>query len=275
MSFFSTAANIEISGHPFPCVNPRPTRDEALEYYRGVASKEELNFLFYQEVHTIRGSVGEFVIGATDHELRCDRVVLATGFFHHPVPLKIVGEDLPHVSHYFEDGHRYFDQDLVIVGGANSAVIAALECFRRGARVTLIHREKDLYSGVKYWLEPDVRNRIAEGSISAHFNTTLAEIEKDHVVIENKGSDQKKLKADFVLLMTGYRANHSWLQSMGIELDHKNAPLVEASSLESTSLKGVHLVGCALCGEDTGSIFIENGREHAQILADHLSNLSA
>lgn len=270
MTFFSTAENIEIAGHPFTCVNPRPSRDEALEYYRGVASAEELEFLFYQRVNAIDGKLGEFIVRMEDESVACERVVMATGFFHQPLMLGVAGEDLPHVSHYFEDGHRYFDQDLVIVGGANSAVIAALECFRRGARVTLVHRDQDIYEGVKYWLAPDFKNRVQEESIRAMFNTELVSIEKGWVNLREKDGELSRLKADFVLLLTGYRADHSWIRSLGVELDSKNAPLVSSPSCESVSRPGVHLVGCALCGEDTGSIFIENGRDHAKLLADAL-----
>ena len=268
MTFFSTAANIEIAGYPFTCVNPRPTRDEALEYYRGVSAAEELQFSFFQNVESIDGHPENFIVKTSDFEYQCRRVVLATGFFHRPVLLDLPGEGLPHVSHFFDDGHRYFDQDLVIVGGANSAVIAALECFRRGARVTLIHRSDELYNGVKYWLSPDFKNRVAEGSIKALFNTRLLSIEKGAVHVKTD-DDETRLKTDFVLMMTGYRANHQWLKALGVDLDENNAPKVSCETFESISRPGVHIVGCALCGEDTSSIFIENGRVHADELSKH------
>lgn len=267
MQFFSTAANLEIAGIPFACVGAKPSRDEALEYYRSVAESAALDCRLYHCVERLSGNLEQgFILEGSVHnqpfQLHADRVVLATGFFQQAVTLGIPGESLPQVAHYFDDGHRYFGQDLVIVGAANSAVIAALECWRRGARVSMVHRGSDFNPCVKYWLSPDIRNRLAEGAITMHWNSQLQRIDHRQVTISSAGT-QRTLPADAVLLLTGYRANHQWLESLGITLDQHHAPQVSIA-FESRSRPGVYLIGCALCGDHTGDIFIENGRHHAE-----------
>lgn len=269
MTFFSTAARLEIGGMPFPSVQPKPSKHEALAYYREVARAHRVDLRLFRRVERIEGGPGDLRVVTSRGVVAARRVILATGFFQRPVPLGVPGEDDPRVSHYFVDGHRYHDQDLVIVGAANSAVIAALECWRMGARVTLVHRGGDFYPGVKYWLLPDIRNRIAEGEIAARFDTAVVAIEPEAVRL-CRGGEESLLPADFVLAMTGYRAEHDWLRALGIELDEHHQPLVDAV-FASASRPGIHVAGCALCGDDTGSIFIENGRHHAVTIAEHLA----
>ncbi|MDA3960982.1 MAG: YpdA family putative bacillithiol disulfide reductase [Planctomycetota bacterium] len=268
MTFFSTAERLEVAGLPFPSVNAKPTKHEALQYYRSVASAFPIDLHLYQAATAIGGTRDDFTVTTERQDLRARRVIIATGFFHRPVPLAIPGADSPAFSHYFVDGHPYAGQDLIIVGGANSAVIAALECWRMGARVRIIHRDADFYPGVKYWLLPDIRNRIAEGAISVEFNTKLTAF-ADHSASLQSGERRWSVPADFVLALTGYRADHSWIQSLGIALDEHHAPQVD-ESFESPHRPGISLAGCALCGDDTSSIFIENGREHAVVIADRL-----
>lgn len=274
MTFFSTAANIEIGGHPFACLNPKPTRDEALEYYRGVAAAAKLTTRLYHRVTAIADHTSDRQSGyqvVTDRDpISARRVILATGFFHQPVALGIPGEDGANVSHFFDDGHRYFDQDLVIVGGANSAVIAALECWRRGARVRLVHRGPGIASNVKYWLKPDIENRIAEGSITAEFTTTLTAIGAGHATIRS-AAGERQIPADFCLLLTGYRADTSWLDQLGVTRNQHDAPLVDPATFACQARPGISVIGCALCGEHTGDIFIENGRDHATAVADAIA----
>lgn len=270
MTFFSTAERLEIGGIPFPCVGPKPSKQEALAYYRGVARAHALTLRLHRRVDGIEGERDAFLLRTTNGDIAARRVILATGFFQHPVPLGIPGEDRPQVSHHFRDGHAYHDQDLVIVGGANSAVIAALECWRMGARVTLVHRGQDFYPGVKYWLLPDIRNRIDEGGIAARFGTEVIAIEDGHVRLRDADGEHD-CPADFVLALTGYRADHGWLRAQGVELDARHQPRL-GQGFESATRPGLHLAGCALCGEDTGSIFIENGRHHAVAIAEHLAS---
>lgn len=269
MVFFSTAERIEIAGHPFPTPNPKPTREEALHYYRLVALRSGLPLRLYEPVTAIDGERDRFTVRTGRGELRARRVVLAIGFFDHPVLLGVPGEDRPTVSHYFADGHPYAGQDLLIVGAANSAVIAALECWRCGARVTLVHRGDDFAPGVKYWLLPDIRNRIEEGALRVHWRTEVVAIGERHVELRT-GGRAWRLANDFVLLLTGYRPDFDFLRRIGIRLGERGEPLVD-ERFESASRPGVHVVGCVLGGHDTGAIFIENGREHAVVVADHLA----
>ena len=269
MVFFSTAERIEIAGVPFPTLNAKPTRAEALHYYRQVALSHRLALRLYTRVTGIAGSAGAFTVATSRGPIACRRVILATGFFDRPVTLGVPGEDLPHVSHYFTDGHPYAAQDLVIVGGANSAVIAALECWRHGARVHLVHREAEFYRGVKYWLRPDIENRIADGEITVSWQSELSAIEPGSVSLRS-AAGESTLPADFVLLLTGYRSDFSWLESLGVTLNDEHQPEVDPQTF-ACQRAGIHLVGCVLCGERTGDIFIENGRDHADQVAKHLA----
>ena len=269
MTFFSTAERIAIAGIPFPCPDAKPDRRQALAYYRSAALSEKLPLQLYTRVTGIDGEVDAFIVHSERGDFQARRVVLATGFFEQPVLLGIPGEDRPNCSHYFSDAHPYADQDLLIVGGANSAVIAALACWRAGARVTLVHRGATLYSGVKYWLRPDLEARIGEGSIDAHFDTRLTSITDGLVELQGP-TGTFQLANDFVLALTGYRSDTTFLQHCGVSVDEHNAPLLDPDTLESRSRAGLHLCGCVCGGDDTSTIFIENARLDAERLAARL-----
>jgi thioredoxin reductase (NADPH) len=268
MTFFSTAEKIEIADIPFPCVGPKPSKDEALQYYRQVALGSPVHWKLYTEVEGLGGARDDFTIRIDGDDIRARRAVVATGFFQKPVALGIPGENAPWVSHYFDDGHRYAGLDVVIVGGANSAAIAALECWRNGARVHLVHRQDGLSDSVKYWIKPDLDNRIAERSITAHFGRSLLRIDSNLVTLD----DDSQLPAQRVLLLTGYRSDVDFLSRMGLQLDETKRPLVHGQAFEAEGRPGLHYAGCVLCGEDTGSLFIENGRHHAVAIAEHLAD---
>lgn len=274
MRFFSTSERIAINNIPFPSPQPQPTRIEALHYYRLVAQYPGIDWHLYQAVTAVDGTDGAFTVHTQKQQLAAKKVVVATGFFNRPVMLDVPGEDLPHVSHYFVEGHPYAGQDLVIIGAANSAVIAALECWRNGARVHIVHHGGDFRAGVKYWLRPDVENRIQEGSIQVSWHTSVKAIEPGRVLISRDSRDDA-IPADFVLAMTGYRSDYSWLQSLGIGLGEGNRPRHHADTLESSDRAGVYLAGCVLCGDKTNDLFIENGRIHAEQIAAQLSRHGA
>ena len=275
MRFFSTAERIAIADVPFPCAQARPSRDDALHYYRAVAEHAQIPLALYQRVEAIVGKPGAWCLqvpGGTAHNAR--RVVIATGFFDTPVPLQVPGEELPKVQHRFIEAHPYAGMDVAIIGGGNSAAIAALECWRSGARVTLVHRGPALSPGVKYWLQPDLENRIAEGSIRAHFSTTLRSIEPQHLILAAADGSEWQLANDFVLAMTGYRSDYAWLDALGLRRDAaSNAPVVDPHTGESASRPGIHLLGSVCSGDHTNDIFIENSREDATRLAQHLAQV--
>jgi putative YpdA family bacillithiol system oxidoreductase len=272
MKFFSTSEKIEICGLPFPTPEARPTRFEALEYYRLVATHQSIEWFLYQAVDEILGEQGDFKVMTTDSVICGKYVVIATGFFNRPVELGVDGENLPHVSHYFTDGHAYAGLKTIIVGAANSAVIAALECWRHGAEVTLIHREDEFHPGVKYWLRPDIENRIKDGEIKAIWKTNLQSIHKEKITLKTPDGE-KSVESQRVLLLTGYRANFAWLKKMGLTLDDQNRPEVSETNFESTTRPGIYCAGCVLCGNVTNELFIENGRFHAEVIAEHLISL--
>ena len=272
--FFSTADRIAIGGYPFPCVGAKPTRDEALAYYRSVVQTSGVACHLYCPIERIQGEIDNFILQGRRGSVHARRVVLATGFFHQPVQIGCEGEHLSWVHHYFDDGHRYADQRLLIVGGANSAVIAALESWRCGAHVHLIHRGTYFQPSVKYWLLPDIENRLDEGAMTASFQTQMVACEEDAVtqqrrvrLVDQSGHERTE-EVDHVLALTGYRADHQWLQSNGIELNQEYQPLLEVGHYQSTSRRGIFIAGCALCGNRTSDIFIENGKDHADVIAE-------
>ena len=263
MTFFSTSENISICGIPFPCKDARPSRFDALEYYRLVATHPNIEWFLYNEVTDIQGCKGDFTIQTKKKSLKAKVVVVATGFFDHSQNLQVPGEDQPHVTHFFTDGHAYAGLKTLIIGGANSAVIAALECWRHGADVTLVHRRNNFRDDIKYWLRPDIENRIKEGSIKVHWNTEVSEIKENEVVLKSN-QEMIKLEIDNIIALTGYRSNFKWLLDNDIELNELHQPLLNVNSFESVSRQGVYLAGCVLCGDITNDLFIENGRDHVQ-----------
>jgi thioredoxin reductase (NADPH) len=276
MTFFTTPELMEIGGLPFTSPNEKPTRLEALRYYRRVADAYGLDIAFDERVVSIaRDERREtFTIESENTRLGGPRqtrharfVVLATGAYDFPQRLGVPGEDLPHVSHYFITPHPFFRKKVVVVGGKNSAVEAALDLYRAGARVTVVHRGAGIGESVKYWVKPDIENRIKEGTIDARFGASLVEIRPQSVVIERAGA-REDLPVDAVFLLTGYMSDNSLLHAAGVELDaHTDGPRHDAESYE-TNVPGVYVIGAMIAGKASGRIFIENGRFHGQLVID-------
>jgi thioredoxin reductase (NADPH) len=272
MEFFSTPDLLEIGDIPFPCLGYKPTREEAIEYYRKVAHREVLDIRLYERVLRLEGSVDEFNI-VTDrgvHEAR--RVVVATGFFDVPNKLGVPGEDLPKVSSYFKEPYPYSGQRVVVIGAKNSAAKAALLCHRHGAHVTMLIRGEGISPSVKYWIKPDLENRIAEGSIDARFNCTVTEIRESAITFRDESGEQS-IENDWVLALTGYRPNYPLLEALGIEWanDEAQTPILDPHTYES-SRRGVYLAGTVCGGLATSRWFIENGRFHARVIAGQMAS---
>ncbi len=263
MLFFTTPERLEIGGHPLVSAGPKATREEALKYYRGVARAEGLRIRTYVRLagaQRVNGAVRCALTGPTGTEtLDCERLVLATGYFDHPNLLGVPGEDLPHVSHYAEEPHLAAGQDVVIVGGKNSAVEHALNCYRAGARVTLVYRGPTLKPSVKYWLRPDLENRIKAGEIAARWNTVVTGIEPGAVRVR-EGGQEHRIAADRVCLLTGYHPDFDLFRSIGVALaPDTDRPGLDPNTLES-NVPGIHLAGSVTGGRLISEIFIENGR---------------
>jgi thioredoxin reductase (NADPH) len=273
MSFFTTPELLEIGDLPFSTAHQKPTREEALEYYRKVAEHYHLDIRQYQWVKTVTGSDGDFQITATDslgriYDYRTRKLIVSTGYYDLSNPLNIPGEDLAKVFHYYREPHPFFDMDVLVIGGKNSAAIASLDLWRHGARVTLVHRGPKLHNHVKYWILPDIENRIKNDEIAAYFRSTVLEIESDSATLETPDGPVR-LKNDFVFAMTGYHPDYDFLRSMGIELSAEQCrPVCDPVTLES-NVPGIYVAGVIVAGSRTNEIFIENGRFHGrQIAAD-------
>lgn len=263
MIFFTTPERLEIGGHPLVCAGPKASREEALKYYRGVARVERLRVRpFVRLLGLERGDAGlrcRLETQRGEEWVASERVVLATGYFEHPNRLDIPGEDLPHVSHYAEEPHLTAGRDVVIVGGKNSAVEQALTCFRAGARVTLVYRRAALKPSVKYWLRPDLENRIAAGEIAARWGATVTGIDPHGVTVAS-AQGTEMLPADRVYLLTGYHPDFELFGSLGIRLDPDSGrPALDPETLES-NVPGLYLAGSITAGRQISEVFIENGR---------------
>ena len=271
MTFFSTSEKLELDNIPFISNNPKPHKAEALEYYRRITTSNELSIHLFEKVNsveTLENKLHKVITSKAEYTTK--NVIVATGFYDIPNFLSIPGEDLPKVTHYYNDPHYYATQKTVIVGASNSAVDAALEIYRKGGDVTMVVREEAIGERVKYWVRPDVVNRIAEGSIKAHFSSELIEITEKEVLI-NTPKGEVKLENDFVVLLTGYRPNFDFLKSMGITLskDEKRIPTYNEATME-TNVSGIYLAGVICGGMETHKWFIENSRIHAKIILDDL-----
>ena len=275
MEFFSTPDLIEIGGYPFPIKGYKPTREEAIEYYRGVAHRERLDLRLYEQVNAVDGERGNFTVKTTRGEHRARAVVISTGFFDRPMLLNVPGEELPKVTHYYREPYPYVRQKIVVVGARNSAAKAALDCYRHGAEVTLVVRSAMLSEKVKYWIRPDLENRIKEGSIKAFFSTTVKEIKPQSIVLTTP-EGEREIANDWVLAMTGYAPDYPFLESLkiGFADDVFRTPIYDEVTFESTR-PGVYLAGTVCGGYQTGRWFIENGRFHAQQIAKHLAGVRA
>jgi len=274
MTFFTTPELLEIGDIPFPSAHQKPTRQEALEYYRKVAEHYRLPVVQYQWVKTVVGEDGDFQVTTTDrmgriYDYHTRKLIVATGYYDLANMLNIPGEDLPKVFHYYREPHPYFDNDVLVIGGKNSAAIASLELYRHGARVTLAYRGAKMHSHVKYWILPDIENRIKGGQIKAHFSSTVEEIGADYAVVRTP-QGTIRLKNDFVFALTGYHPDYDFLGAMGIELAGEQCrPVCNPETLES-NVPGIYVAGVIVAGSRTNEIFIENGRFHGQQIARHL-----
>jgi thioredoxin reductase (NADPH) len=277
MIFFTTPELLEIGDIPFSSANPKPNRLEALEYYRKVAEHYQLDVRQYQRVETVTGQDNSFHITTCDrlgqvYDYGCRKVIVSTGYYDRANLLRIPGEDLLKVFHYYREPHPYFDSDILVIGGKNSAAISALDLWRHGARVTLVHRGPKMHSHVKYWILPDIENRIKNGDIAAYFSSTVQEIAPDHVLLQTPDGELR-IKNDFVFALTGYHPDYDFLRAMGIELSSDQCrPVCDPITLES-NVPGIYVAGVIVAGSRTNEIFIENGRFHGQQIAAHLKTV--
>jgi bacillithiol disulfide reductase len=274
MVFFTTPELLEIGDLPLVSTSEKPTRVEALKYYRKAAEHYKLELRLYEAVLHVEGSDGHFSVVTrmekeTEGKYQAKKIVVATGYYDLPNKLEIPGENLPHVSHYYTEPHAFWKQDVVVIGGKNSAAEAALDLYRYGARVTLVHRGKELGKTIKYWVRPDIENRIKAGQIQLLLEARVEEITQTEVIVEQHGRT-KRLPAKQVFALTGYHPDFSFIERLGVKLDPESRrPTLDPNTLES-NVPGVHLAGVVIGGRHTGEIFIENGRFHGKQIIDAL-----
>jgi len=278
MTFFSTAVMLEVGDVPFTIPDAKPTRREALAYYRKVVEHWDLDVRQYEEVVGISGTEGDFRVetrmaAGEERTYGADAVVIATGGFHEPSYLGVPGEDLPKVHHYYHEPYPYFDQDVLVVGAGNSAVESALEMYRNGSRVTVVHFLDKIDRGVKPWVVPDITNRLEKGEIPVYWRHRVAEIRSESVVLRAEdGGATTEIPNDFVVAMTGWRANHAPLVALGVDIDEATAIPSHDKATMQTNVPGLYIAGVIAAGHDANKIFIENGREHGElIVADRLA----
>ena len=271
MEFFSTPELIEIGGYPFPCHGYKPTREEAIEYYRGVTAREGLDVRLYERVLGLQGKKGAYTIITDRAEHSAGQVVVCTGFFDQANLLGVPGEDLPKVTHYYTEPYRYIRQKVAVIGAKNSAAKAALDCYRHGAEVTLIVRSATLSDSVKYWIRPDLENRIKEGSIRALFGTVVEEVRPSSLRVRGP-EGARDIDNDWVLALTGYRPDFAFLESLGLTVadDGNRTPVYDETTFE-TARPGLYVAGTVCGGLKTSKWFIENGRFHARQIAAHIA----
>lgn len=273
MTFFSTPERLELGSMPFTSPNVRPTRVEAIEYYRGVARKGELNLSLHNAVlDAAPHPEGGFLVRAERGEYRARRLVIATGYFDNTNRLNVPGEELPKMSHYYREAFGHYDQDVLVVGGRNSAVEAALDLYRHGARVTMIHRRDQFGSGLKYWVRPDIDNRLASGEITMYWNTELEEVRPGSVLLRSNGDgSRREIPNDFIYALIGYRPDVRLLDACGVRYDPETLiPEYDPATFE-TNIPDLFIAGSVACGCKTWEIFIENGREHAGIIVREIA----
>jgi len=273
MTFFSTSEKLEIDKIPFISNNAKPNRDEALEYYRRVTTSNELNMNLYETVVSISKELDVFFTTTSKSVYKSSQVIVCTGFYDIPKLLHVPGENLDKVTHYYKEAHNYTLQDVVVVGASNSAVDAALEIYRKGGRVTMVVRSESIGERVKYWVRPDIINRIEEGSIKAYFNSEIKEVEENQVTISTPNGDIK-IPNNFVIALTGYIPNFDLLLASGIEFseDNKMIPTYNPATMES-NIEGFYLAGVVCGGKETHKWFIENSRIHAKLISEHIESL--
>ena len=275
MTFFTTPELLEIGNMPFSSPHQKPNRNEALEYYRKVAEHYRLDVRQYEQVERVSGRDRDFTVHTTDRfgralEHRARKLVIATGYYDLPNYLGIPGEGLSKVKHYYHEPHPFYDQDVLVVGGKNSAAISALDLWRHGARVTLVHRGAAMHRHVKYWILPDINNRVKHGEIKAYFNSTVTNITEDNVTLATPDG-LVTIANQFVFALTGYHPDFGFIEQLGVKLDEANdrCPVCDPATLES-NVPGIYLAGVIVAGERTNEIFIENGRFHGHQIAEAL-----
>lgn len=274
MVFFTTPELLEIGDLPLVSAAEKPVRVEALKYYRKAAEHFELELRLFERVLWVDGHDGDFMVvtqteKGTENRYGSKKICVATGYYDLPNVMGIPGENLPHVSHYYSEPFEFWNQDVVVIGGKNSAAEAALDLYRNGARITLIHRHAELGAGIKYWVRPDIENRIKAGEVKALFETRVTQITSDEVVVQN-GAGQKRLPARQVYALTGYHPDYEFIESLGVHLDPETRkPALDPNTLES-NVPGIHLAGVVIGGRHTGDIFIENGRFHGKQIIESL-----
>lgn len=272
MTFFSTPDLLELGSYPFTSPNFRPNRVEAIAYYRGVARASMVNLSLHNRVHGVESlERGGFYVRTDDGDLHARFVVIATGYFDHPNGLDVPGAELPKVNHYYREPYDYLQQQVLVIGGRNSAVETALDLYRNGAHVTMIHRGDRFGDGVKYWVRPDIENRIKKGEIGIFWNTEVARIEEKSVtLIDNRSGVQQQLPNDVVFAMVGYRPDVTLLETCGVRYDPETLiPEFNPSTFE-TNVPGLYIAGSVACGCKTWEIFIENGRQHAGVVVGEI-----
>jgi thioredoxin reductase (NADPH) len=275
MTFFTTPELLEIGNMPFSSPNQKPTRNEALEYYRKVADHYQLNVKQYHTVDSISGADGDFKVHTTDRfgrktDLRARKLIVSTGYYDLPNYLGIPGEELSKVQHYYDEAHPYSGLKVLVIGGKNSAAIAALDLWRHGAHVTLVHRGAEMHRHIKYWIKPDIENRIKNGEVTAYLGSTVEKISEDTVTLATPNGPVT-IANDFVFALTGYHPDFGFIERLGVKLDEENdrCPVCDPTTHES-NVPGIYLAGVIVAGERTNEIFIENGRFHGKLIADSL-----
>jgi thioredoxin reductase (NADPH) len=272
MEFFSTPELIEIGGYPFPVQGYKPTREEAIEYYRGVAQREAMDIRLYERVFEVRGSRGDFAVVTSRDAHAARNIVVSTGFFDQPNLMNVPGENLPKVTHYYREPYPYVRQKVAIIGAKNSAAKAALDCYRHGAQVTMIVRSHVLSDKIKYWIKPDLENRIKDGSIKVLFNTAVQEIRESSIIVATP-EGIREIENDWVLATTGYHPDFEFLEAIGLEFkdDGVRTPSYDEATFETTRA-GIYIAGTVCGGYQTSRWFIENGRFHARQIAKHIAS---
>jgi len=270
MQFFSSSEKLEIDNIPFISIEAKPKRDEALEYYRRIVTTNELNINLFEKVENITKLEGSFTITSSKATYSASNIVIATGFYDLPKTLNVPGEDLPKVSHYYDNPHFYAKQKVAVIGASNSAIDAALECYRKGSEVTLIIRGSEVGHRVKYWVRPDIINRIEEESIKVFYNTTVKKIKKNELIL-NTPEGEVTIENDFTLALTGYQPNFEFLKNLGVTLSNneKKSPTYNPETMES-NIEGLYLAGVVCGGMETHKWFIENSRIHAKLIMSNL-----
>ena len=270
MRFFSTAEKLEIAEIPFITTAPKPGRQDALEYYQGIARQKDLSINLYEKVLHVRKNEEIFEVETSKSRYSAKNVIISTGFYDLPNTMNIPGENLEKVKHYYTEPYPFAQQKIVVVGSSNSAVDAALETYRKGAEVTMIIRHSEISKSVKYWVKPDIENRILEGSIKAHFNAELTEIKENTVIFKNEKGEMHEIENDFVLAMTGYLPDFDFLRNTGIRLEGDCLnPYYNPETME-TNIPNLYLAGVVCGGKDTHLWFIENSRIHANIIIKNI-----